>query len=467
MALAEDRGMAAAKLTARTVEAAKPAQDAAGILRERIIWDTELSGFGLRVSPRGHKSFLVQYRAARSREARQRRMKVGDYGEAFNVEQARLRAKQLLGTVQSGTDPVAAQEAERKRARTLEAVWNDFLSAKAARRSKSTIQSYGQLYRDYLAPTLAKKNFASIDGSDMAAVERAALRGVKVAKKRKRRGSAQLKPVEVKPARRTIQANRTRQLVSAIWHWAQRAAYIPPDHRMPYVSWERYAETPRERFLTPEEVSQLADALVAEERNGTSPSRTNVIRALLLTGCRFNEIACLKWTEVDLENGFLRLTTSKTGARAVPLGAAAIEFFSKLPPRNEFVFPADDSKSRRISLRKRHKKPVVAGPVTTVPKLWRRVRKTAGLDGVRLHDLRHTMGATIASGSGSLLITQKILGHTQSRTTLRYAHLSDSPVRAAADRAAGEIATSLLGTARTPKLVVGSTNVRNRAAAGR
>jgi integrase len=466
--------MATAKLIARTVEAAKPAEDAlSGTLRESILWDTELRGFGLRVSPQGHKSFLVQYRAGRHRGARQRRMKVGDYGEAFTAEQARKKARQLLGTVQSGTDPVSAQEEQRKASRTLKQVWEDFIAAKTSRLSLSTVQSYTQLYNDYLAPRLATRTFSAIDGSDLAAVERAALVGVKKErpkkKKKKKAGKkkgANAEPIkqnetaeaktpeeETRPAKispRTIQANRTRQLVSAIWHWAQRADYIPADHRMPYLSWERYAEKPRQRFLSPEEIGRLADVLVQEERAGTSVARTNVIRGLLLTGCRFNEIASLRWTEVDLENGFLRLSTSKTGARAVPLGAAAIEFFTGLPHLNAFVFPAENSESRRMSLRRRHKKPVTPGPVTTVPKLWRRVRKTAKLPGVRLHDLRHTMGATIASGSGSLLITQKILGHTQSRTTLRYAHMSDSPVRAAADKASGEIAAALKGSTPTP-----------------
>lgn len=440
--------MGTAKLTKRTADAAKPrVHPSTGIASESLLWDSELRGFGLRVSVQGKKSFVVQYRASRYRGARQRRLKVGDYTEAFTVEQARRRAKQLLGTVQAGTDPVAEQEARRKASRTLAMVWVDFIAAKASRRSGSTIQSYKQLYDDYVAPTLGSRVFADIDGSDLIAVERAALRGVKKEPAKKTAKNTEAKSdKKAQPPRRTIQANRCRQLVSAIWHWAQRAGYIPPDHRMPFVGWERYAERPRERFLSADEVARLADALAVEETAGTNPARTNVIRALLLTGCRFNEIVQLRWSEVDLENGFLRLTTSKTGARAVPLGAAAITFFSDLKRNSPFVFPAEDSPSRRISLRKRHKKPVTQGPVQTVPKLWRRVRRAAELDGVRLHDLRHTMGATIASSSGSLLITQKILGHTQSRTTLRYAHMSDSPVRAAADRAAGEIAISLLGT---------------------
>jgi len=151
------------------------------------------------------------------------------------------------------------------------------------------------------------------------------------------------------------------------------------------------------------------------------------IRLLLLSGCRKTEILSLKWDYVDFERGYLRLPDSKTGQKAVPIGAPALQILHEMPKTSEWVFPALNGNGYLLSL----------------PKAWERVREHAGLKNVRLHDLRHSFASFGAAAGDSLLVIGKILGHKDSKTTSRYAHLSDDPVKSAADRISGTIAAAM------------------------
>ena len=124
----------------------------------------------------------------------------------------------------------------------------------------------------------------------------------------------------------------------------------------------------------------------------------------------------------------MRLPDSKTGAKVIPLGAAALEILTELPhvEGNPHVLPGAE---------RRH--------YTGLQKTWRRIREKAGLEDVRLHDLRHSFASVAVAGGDSLYLVGKVLGHRQARTTERYAHLSDDPVRAVADRASGHIAAAM------------------------
>jgi integrase len=148
---------------------------------------------------------------------------------------------------------------------------------------------------------------------------------------------------------------------------------------------------------------------------------------LIVTGCRLREISALKWKWVDLDRGFLRLPDSKTGAKVVPLAAAALQLLANLPRESEWVFPSDRG----------------TGPVIAIQKSWDMVRVWCGLEEVRLHDLRHSFASFAAADGSSLFLIGKVLGHTQARTTEKYAHLSDDPVRAVANKAASRIAAAM------------------------
>ena len=150
----------------------------------------------------------------------------------------------------------------------------------------------------------------------------------------------------------------------------------------------------------------------------------------MLTGCRRNEIVTLRWEDVDLEAGELRLPDGKTGARLVPLSPTAAEVLSRLPRRtdNPWVIPGSKPGAHLADLQPP----------------WERVRKCAGLDDVRIHDLRHSFASRALALGESLPMIGKLLGHTQVETTARYAHLARDSVKASASRIAGSIGADIL-----------------------
>src|SRR5262249_17763099 len=161
-----------------------------------------------------------------------------------------------------------------------------------------------------------------------------------------------------------------------------------------------------------------ADVLAAMQREDRlSSTATAAIRLLLLSGCRKSEILSLRWEWVDIERSVLRLPDSKTGAKAVPLAAAAMKLLSELPRRGAFVLPAATG----------------AGHYSALQKDWERVRARAKLGDVRVHDLRHSFASFAVADGNSLYLIGKVLGHRQARTTEIYAHLADDPIRAVAD----------------------------------
>jgi integrase len=197
----------------------------------------------------------------------------------------------------------------------------------------------------------------------------------------------------------------------------------------PAVGVTRYKPGKSERFLSAAEMAKLGEALTAAETAGANPTAIAIIRTLALTGARLGEIRQLRWSEVDVERSCLRLSDSKTGFKTIPLGTAALAVIAAQEEHGEHVFPSA----------------VRAWPVADIDGVWRRARAAAGLDNVRLHDLRHSFASGVVNAGGSLPVIGAILGHRNVATTARYAHLSDDPVKDAADRASASIAAALAG----------------------
>jgi integrase len=154
-----------------------------------------------------------------------------------------------------------------------------------------------------------------------------------------------------------------------------------------------------------------------DKKRGSTPWVTAAVRLLLLTGARLSEILTLKWTFVDLEGGRLNLPESKTGKKTVHLSLEANMPLANIP---------------RLT-NNPHVKP------------WRRIRSMAELGDMRLHDLRHSYASVAAVSGLSLQMIGKLLGHTQSQTTARYAHLSADPVKQAANLIGSAIGRRLGG----------------------
>lgn len=167
------------------------------------------------------------------------------------------------------------------------------------------------------------------------------------------------------------------------------------------------------------------------EKEGVNPKAVNIARLWALTGCRRNEVAGLRWSEVDLEMGMLILQDTKTGASRRPLGAAAVTLLhslrqdvDRLP---EFVFPAERGE----------------GFYQGTKRVWATAIKKADLPGITPHVLRHTLGSTAASSGEGLLMVGALLGHKNARSTQIYAHIGHDPARLAADRVSAPLAIAL------------------------
>jgi integrase len=190
---------------------------------------------------------------------------------------------------------------------------------------------------------------------------------------------------------------------------------------------KKYPEKGRERFLSKEEFIRLAKVLDEVEFSGEeTKSCVNAYRLLMFTGCRLGEIQKLEWAHVKLNAQELHLPDSKTGAKTVYLGEAAVAVLKKIKKLDDNPYVITGKKDGNY--------------LTDLQHPWRRIRAKAKLDDVRIHDLRHSFASNAIALGISLSMVGKLLGHTQIQTTARYAHLASDPVKEAANLVAQNIA---------------------------
>lgn len=365
------------------------------------IWDSDLSGFGVRVSKAGAKSYVLKYRVG----AMQRWYTIGRHGSPWTPEKARQEAKRLLGRVAEGRDPAADRKRERH-AETLAAFSKLYLSNYAEPFKKaSSLRNDRANLNNHILPVLGAMRMNDITHGDIAQFHLS---------------------LKASP----YMANRCVALLSHMFKKA-RAWGVCSGSDNPAQGIEKFEEKARERYLSAGEISRLGRALRVVERAGRRPYAVAGIRLLMFTGARHSEILTLRWDYVDLDRRVLRLPDSKTGAKTVSLSAPAVEVLSNLPriAGNPYVICGRKEGERLVNLQK----------------FWRRLRKAALIPDVRLHDLRHSFASVGASGGMSLPVIGALLGHKRTQTTARYAHLSDDPKKAAAESIAAVIDANLRG----------------------
>jgi integrase len=172
----------------------------------------------------------------------------------------------------------------------------------------------------------------------------------------------------------------------------------------------------RDRYLSKTEAHRLLDAVTQSD----NPMLKHVIHMLLMTGARKREVLDAKWKDFDLEKRQWCIPINKLGRpRYVPISDGVLELLKNLPRdgQNPYVFPNPDT----------------GKPYREIFKSWHTARKLAGLSDVRIHDLRHSFASFLVNSGRSLYEVQRILGHTQIKTTQRYAHLSQDTLLEAAN----------------------------------
>ena len=412
--------MVKAKLTKRTVEAISPAG------ADALIWDTEIPGFGVKVTPRGARIYVLQY----SRRDRTRRCTIGRHGD-LTAEQARREAQVFRGIIAKGGDP-ARDRARQRAIPIMQALAERYMTEHAMPHKKaSSAREDRRLIDCHILPLLGAHKVSDISRGDI----RRFIQDVAAGKTRHDQKTVERGRRIVSGGR--VPANRCLTLLSKMFGLAEDWGYRP-DGSNPCRMVERFAEAKRERFLSTEELRRLGDALAAlEAANSHQRMPAIIIRLLLLTGARSSEIVGLRSEYVDLGRGLIRLPDSKTGAKVIVLPAPARQILAKLMHERQgkgYLFP-----SRRAVKR------TETQPYAGLKGFWNAVRKAAELGDTRIHDLRHTHASVGVASGFSLLMVGKLLGHAQTSTTERYAHLADDPVRQAADFVGNRIAEALAG----------------------
>ncbi len=380
----------------------------------QIHYDGEISGFGLRVTASGSKSFVLNYRF----NGQERRYTIGPFPE-FSVETARDKAFELRQSISNGIDPFTLRETKHREAvesearlRTLRDLATEYLERHAMvhKRPKSVRDDKAML-DGVILPKLGRIRVAHVSRRDVSDLHT----------------SLQATP---------YLANRVLALLRKMFNFA-----ISDNER----EWgtaknsaagvQKFQEQKRERWLSKEELERLAVALdsypdkratlaeVSEKQRmfvrSEAQRAVNAIRLITVTGARKGEVLLAKWEQFDLERGVWTKPSHNTKQKRVehvPLNNQAIVFLQSLPKEGEFVFPGR-----------------MGEHLTDLKFPWAAICKDAQIEGVRIHDLRHTFASHLVSSGVSLPMVGKLLGHTQAQTTARYAHLADNPLREAAN----------------------------------
>ena len=360
--------------------------------KEVFYWDEELKGFGVKAYPSGKKTFIFQYR---NPQGQTKRVTIGVYGK-ISPDMARDAVKQLAAQTTFGEDPSQQKQNQKIKGLTLNDLAKDYLERHASvnKRSKSIYEDK-RILEGYVLPKLGNVPVKEMN-------------------------IRQIEDLRITMKETPYMANRVLALLSKMftlavtWGWCEKN---------PAIGVHKYQEEKRDRWLKEDELDRLKDALERYQNNASA----NALKMLILTGARKGEVLGAQWEHFDLERGIWTKPSHLTKQKKtehVPLSAETLTFLKEIKEActlteqtSPYVFPG------RIPNQ----------PLTDIKNFWATVLKEAGIENLRMHDLRHTFASLLVSSGVSLSIVGKLLGHTQAGTTHRYAHLAVDPLRDAAN----------------------------------
>ena len=344
--------------------------------------DTEVPGLALRVTKAGKKSFVLNY----SINGRERRMTIGGF-PTWTVQAARDEAKKLRRNIDTGQDPLEEKQ-QRAAAPTVQALWEDYRSNHLPNLSTRNIADQERMWKKHILPKLGRMKLVDLTSRHVDQLH----------------GSvSQSAPVV---------ANRMVASLRKALNMAKRHRWIDTNVA---EGVRKNPEHPRERYLTPEETGRLVDALARR----ANQSAANALLLLLLTGARRNEVFGASWNEFDLSKGDWKKPAGRVKTRrntTVPLSPPALDLLQKMKAASNspYLFPSK-----------------TGAPIQDINVPWNWLIEEAKLSDFRIHDLRHSFASFLVSDGTPLEQIGRLLGHTQAQTTMRYAHLTDDPLRKA------------------------------------
>ncbi len=349
--------------------------------RQDIRWDSDLPGFGVRLYPSGAKVFVLSYR----HEGRKHIMALARYG-VLTLEQARVLAGgKLSGLNLKGDDPFKEKNTLHK---TIKELCEDYMTIHASYK-KSARDDLRRINQTIL-PAWSNHRVSSITQADVSSLFFAVSK------------------------RGLYEGNRTLALLHKMFNLAGIWGYVDKTSPNPAHGIQKHKEKKRDRYVTPEELPRLALAIDTEPHYYARMA----LWLYLLTGVRKSELLTAKWSDIDSARKELRLSDTKAGrVHYVPLSAEAMAILDSLPrvENNPYILPGAKTGQHLVN----------------ISKPWIRVRKAAGVDDVRLHDLRRTVGSWLAQAGNSLHLIGRVLNHSNASTTAVYARFGQDHVREA------------------------------------
>jgi integrase len=344
-------------------------------------------GFGLRITGAGFKTFILVYRVA----GVERRMRIGSPPQ-WTIARARDEAKKLKRAIDTGEDPQGSR-AEARGAPDVKELCERYIADHLPRLRPASAREYKSLILTRIIPEMGTRKVAEIEFQDVDRLHQS-LR------------------------KRPYRANRCVSVLSLLFALAIKLGWRETN---PAKGIDRYAEEPRNRYLSEGELEALLSALDGHPDRQAAA----VIKLLILTGARKGEVLGATWPQFDLAVGIWTKPSAHTKQRKihiVPLSEEAIALLQEVRATagtSNFVFPGAGR----------------TGHLGDIKKPWKEICKAASIDGLRVHDLRHSFASFAVSDGESLETIGALLGHSQASTTSRYSHLMDAPQR----RAAGKI----------------------------
>lgn len=363
------------RLTKRKIEGLEYDPDGPN---QQIVWDDRLDNFGVRLYESGTKSFVIRYR---NEHNRRRYLTLGKFGR-MTLQQARSEALQKFADIDSGEDPTQKRQNKRN-AETVNELADDYIERYAKPRKKTWERDERRLER-HVRPRWGSRKVESIEHRDVDALHREI--GIEDGHK--------------------VEANRTLALIQKMFNWARSNGYVDRSAPNPAADVEKFPEQSRDRWVTPEEMPRLLEAIDGEDNVYFRAA----FRLLILTAMRKGELKAATWDDVDLERAELHIPDSKTNkSRTIPLSEPAVAILESLPrvEGNPHVLVGRVEGQGLVNLKD----------------AWQRVRERSGLEDVTMHDLRRTAASWVAQLGYSEFVIRRFLGHSTKGVTGVYARM--------------------------------------------